>query len=115
MFDRFTDYNQYKYLIETRISGAMTKLKGAMVVLKVDDADALVVPAAPTFDSETGVVTIVATTGVVYKNDVTDATLSAGAQAPLADGATLVVRAEPASGYFLASSEGVTWHFTYHA
>jgi HK97 family phage prohead protease len=116
MFDDFDiDYNQYKYLIETRMSGALTKLKSAMVVRKVDSADALVTPNAPTFNSETGVVTIVATTGVVYKNDVTDATLSAGAQAPLADGATLKVRAEPASGYYLATSEGDTWQFTYHA
>lgn len=35
MFDDFDiDYNQYKYLIETRISGALTKFKSAMVVIR---------------------------------------------------------------------------------
>ncbi len=33
MFDDFDiDYNQYKYLIETRACGALVKLKSAMVV-----------------------------------------------------------------------------------
>jgi hypothetical protein len=36
MFDDFDiDYNQYKYLIETRLSGALTKIKSAMVVRRV--------------------------------------------------------------------------------
>ena len=35
MFDDFDiDYNQYKYLIETRISGALTMPKSAIVVEK---------------------------------------------------------------------------------
>ena len=35
MFDDFDiDYNQYKYLIETRVSGALTKFKSAMVVAR---------------------------------------------------------------------------------
>jgi hypothetical protein len=115
-FDDFDiDFNQYKYLIETRISGALTKLKSAMVVKKTASANVLVVPNPPTFNGETGVVTIVATTGIVYKNGVTDATLSTGAQAPLADGASLIVVATPAAGYYLASSEDDEWTFTYHA
>ena len=33
MFDDFDiDYNQYKYLIETRVSGALTKPKSAIVI-----------------------------------------------------------------------------------
>jgi hypothetical protein len=33
LFDDFDiDYNQYKYLIETRISGALTKPKSAIVI-----------------------------------------------------------------------------------
>lgn len=116
MFDDFDiDYNQYKYLIETRMSGALTKLKSAMVVLKTATANVLVAPNAPTFNTETGVVTIPSQTGVVYKNADTNATLVAGAQAALADGATLNVRAEPAAGYYFATSEADTWSFTYHA
>lgn len=115
-FDDFDiDFNQYKYLIETRISGALTRLKSAMVVKKTASADVLVTPNAPTFDGETGVVTIVATTGITYKNGVTEATLVTGAQAALADGATLVVVATPNAGFYLASSEDDEWTFTYHA
>jgi len=60
-------------------------------------------------------VTIVATTGVVYKNAVTDVTLSTGAQSALADGATLSVKAVPAAGYYFLTTEDDEWSFTYHA
>jgi hypothetical protein len=34
-FDDFDiDYNQYKYLLETRLSGALTKIRSAIVVRK---------------------------------------------------------------------------------
>lgn len=114
MFDDFDiDYNQYKYLIETRCSGALTRLKSAMVVLKTGASAVLITPTVPTFVEATGVVTIPTQTGVVYKNDVTNATLSAGAQSALAEGATLRVRAEPASAsYYFATSEDDTWSFT---
>jgi hypothetical protein len=37
MFDDFDiDYNQYKYLIETRVSGGLTKLRSALVVKSVN-------------------------------------------------------------------------------
>ena len=115
LFDDFDiDYNQYKYLIETRISGALTKLRSALVIKKVASTDVLVVPNAPTFNTETGVVTVVATTGVVYK-DGAGATLTAGAQAPLADGESLTVVATPAAGKYFATSEDDTWTFTFHA
>jgi hypothetical protein len=36
MFDDFDiDYNQYKYLIETRVSGALTRPKSALIVEKL--------------------------------------------------------------------------------
>jgi hypothetical protein len=36
-FDDFDiDYNQYKYLYETRLSGALTKIKSAQVIRRVD-------------------------------------------------------------------------------
>lgn len=39
MFDDFDiDYNQYKYLIETRVSGALTKPKSAVVIEKMASA-----------------------------------------------------------------------------
>jgi hypothetical protein len=116
LFDDFDiDFNQYKYLIETRVSGALTKPRSAMAVTKTGSTSVLLVPNAPTFNTETGVVTIVATTNVVYKNADTLATLSTGAQAALADGETLNVVAVPATGFHFATSEGDTWSFTYHA
>lgn len=40
MFDQFDiDYNQQKYLIETRISGALTKPKSAIVIEKLPEAE----------------------------------------------------------------------------
>ncbi len=113
LFDDFDiDYNKYTYLIETRVSGALTKLKSAQVIMKVASGDELVVPNAPTFVAATGVVTVVATTGVSYFNDDTDVELVAGAQAALDPGETLTVRAEPDSGFYFASSEDDTWSFT---
>jgi hypothetical protein len=111
MFDDFDiDYNQYKYLIETRMSGCLAKLKSAIVVRKSGAADAAVVPNAPTFVPETGVVTIVATTGVVY-TDQNGNTLSTGAQTALAPGSTMTVYGSAASGYYIGSSEDATWVF----
>jgi hypothetical protein len=113
LFDDFDiDYNQYKYLIETRISGALTKIKAALVIKKTAASNVLVTPNSPTFVPSTGVVTIVATTGIVYKNSDTNATLSTGAQTALAAGDTLNVIATPASGYYLANNAEDEWSFT---
>jgi HK97 family phage prohead protease len=114
MFDDFDiDYNQYKYLIETRCCGALTRLKSAIVVRQqLSGSDAAVVPNAPTFDEDTGVVTIVATTHITYKNADTDATLSTGAQTALGVGETLNVRAVASSGFYVADSDDSYWSFT---
>lgn len=113
LFDDFDiDYNQYKYLIETRVSGALVKLKSALVIKTTTATNTLVDPQEPTFNASTGVVTIPNQTGVVYKNDTTNATLTAGAQSALAAGATLKVRAEPVSGYFFATNAEDQWSYT---
>jgi hypothetical protein len=107
------DYNQQKYLGETRLSGALTKIKSAIIVKKVAGNAVLVVPTEPTFNSATGVVTIPTVTGVVYKNADTGATLSAGAQSALAAGASLDVQAFPStSGYYFEDSDDDEWTFT---
>jgi len=110
-FDDFDiDYNQYKYLMETRLSGALTKIKSAQVIRKTAAANVLVAPDKPTFVSSTGVVTIPAKTGVVYK-DGSGATLTAGAQPALAAGESMVVNAEPAAGYYFATNAADSWTF----
>jgi len=114
MFDDFDiDYNQYKYLIETRVSGALVKLKAALVVRAVAGTDVLLAdPTDPTFDAATGVVTIPTTANVTYYNAVTNAALVAGAQPALAVGETLNVTAEPDAGFYFANNANSEWSFT---
>ena len=113
LFDDFDiDYNQYKYLIETRLSGALTKIKSAVVVRKTAGTNVLVSVTKPTFVQSTGVVTIPTKTGVVYKNADTNATLTAGAQSALAAGETLRVHAVPASGYYFSDNAQDDFEFT---
>jgi HK97 family phage prohead protease len=111
MFDDFDiDYNQYKYLIETRISGALTKLKSAMVVRKVPAAAALIVPTAPTFNGTA--VTIPTQTGVVYRNAETDAVMTTGASPyAVAEGDGITVVATPTGNYYFATSDDDEWTF----
>ncbi|MEI7479589.1 MAG: phage major capsid protein, partial [Actinomycetes bacterium] len=119
MFDFFDiDYNKQKYLIETRASGALTRLKSAVIVKDVTNSSAVaVVPNAPTFVKGTGVVTIVATTGVVYKNDATGASLTTGAQTALANvGDSISITAYPSTAnYFIANDAQAVWTFTRRA
>jgi HK97 family phage prohead protease len=111
LFDDFDiDYNQQKYLMETRVSGALTKVKSALVIRKTDSANVLVVPTKPTFVENTGVITIPTVTGVVYK-DGGGTTLTAGAQTALTAGTSKVVNAIPASGYYFASTADDSWTF----
>lgn len=114
LFDDFDiDYNQYKYLIETRISGALVKAKSALVVKKVASTDVLVTPVAPTWDAEDHEVTVATTTGVTYKNKLTNTTLTTGSPVALQEGDELIVIAVPASGYYLTSSAEDEFVFTY--
>lgn len=114
MFDDFDiDYNNLKYLIETRCSGALVKLKSAIVIKKVASRDVLVTPTAPTFVPSTGVLTITDTTGVVYTklpNTVVNA--SGSPYAAISPGASITIVATPASGYYFATSDDDTWTFT---
>jgi hypothetical protein len=113
LFDDFDiDYNQYKYLIETRISGALTRPKSAMVVMKTASGDVLLAaPTAPTFDEETGVITLPTSTNYTWE-DSEGNTLTDGAQSALGEGDSLTVVAVANSGYFFATSENDTWTFT---
>ena len=114
MFDDFDiDYNQHKYLIETRLSGALTKIKSALVIRRtVNPASVLVVPTEPGFNPTTGVITIPTVTGVVYKNEA-GTTLTAGAQAALVAGVPTIVNAFVTSNaYFFANDAEDSWIFT---
>lgn len=106
------DYNQEKFLTETRLSGALIQYKSAIVFNSVPDDAELVVPLDPDFDEDTGVITINATTGVVYKRSDTDATVT-GSLAALDPGETLGIYAVPSSAsYYFSDSDADDWSFT---
>ena len=117
MFDNFDiDYNQYKYLLETRMTGALCKLRSALVYRKVDAGAALVTPVSPTFVDN--VITPATTTGVTYKRADTNATVTTGAPITL-DAVTLTsltIYAVPASGsYYFENNVEDQWTFNYEA
>ncbi len=108
MFDDFDiDYNQYKYLIETRISGALNKLKSALVVRKVASTATAVVPTDPTFDGTT--ITIPTVTGVTYKRSDTDATVTGTLAVPVGESREIYAVAN--STYYFASDADTRWTF----
>lgn len=112
MFDDFDiDYNQEKYLIETRISGALTKPKSAVIIKRTTGTT--VVPAVPSFNAETNTITIPTVTGVEYW-DVTSVTeetkLTAGA---LTITKTTDIEARPQAGYNFAHNTDADWTYAF--
>ena len=108
MFDDFDiDYNQQKYLIETRVSGALTKPKSAVVVLRPEGTPAT--PVSPSFDGSTNTISIPTTTGVDYLIDGIKVT-----------GDVVItkdtdVEAVAAPGYTLTPGSTTHWNFVYSA
>lgn len=134
MFENFDiDYNQQKYLIETRMCGALTKLKSAMVVKKVASTVTLVSPTKPTM-ATTGTdaykLVIPTVTGVSYFLFTLDtlsastttapsytksgSALSAGTQSTaITAGTTAYVGAEPSGAtYAFNTSSEDFWAFS---
>lgn len=113
MYDDFDiDYNKEKYLIETRLCGALTKLKAALVFNSVDANLVKVTPVAPTFDAEEGEITINDTTGVVYKNSADATVTNSGSPYTVASGESETIFASPAAGYFFEENQTDQWTFT---
>lgn len=106
------DYNQYKYLIETRLSGALTKWKAALVFQRAAGTEIDVTNLTPGWVPATGVVTIPTVTGVSYFNIETDEELTAGAQDALDPGDTLSVEARADEGYYFPHLTDNDWDFT---
>lgn len=112
LFDQFDiDYNQEKYLIETRCSGALTKLKSALVLRSRPATNTLIVPSIPTFNSATNTVTIPTDANVAYFNKDTEAALADGSTHVLDDGEVLRVVAVAAATYYFATSDDDEWSF----
>jgi HK97 family phage prohead protease len=112
-FDDFDiDYNQYKYLIEARSSGALTKIRSALVIKQAASGAVRAVPAEPTFDPDTSEITIHDTTGVTYRRGDTNAAVTnAGSPYLVAEGTDLTVYAVSNSGYFFGNNVEDEWTF----
>jgi HK97 family phage prohead protease len=116
MFDDFDlDYNKLLYLIETRVSGALTIPKAALVFrAQASTAVRLAAPTAPAFESN--VVTVPTVTNVTYKNGTpAGATLTTGAPTTLTTGQSLHVVAVANTGYYFDNNAQDEWDFTYEA
>lgn len=111
MFDDFDlDYNKLLYLIETRVSGALTVPKSAIVFRKTASANVLATPTEPAFDGDA--ITVPTITGVTYKQDTAaGATMTTGTPVTVADGVTKHVVAVPAAGYYFANNAEDEWDF----
>lgn len=104
-FDDFDiDFNKYKYLIETRISGSLTKPMSA-IVIKREEGD-VATPQSPSFNSETNEVQIPTTSGVLYsiKGEVVTGVVEI-------DEVTQV-DASAASGYYIPANTINSWTFS---
>jgi hypothetical protein len=113
MFDNFDiDYNQYKYLIETRASGALTKIRSAIVVRQAAQGATLVTPAEPAFDPATSHITITDTPGVTYRRSDTNAAVTAaGSPYTVPEGVELTIYAVNNSGYYFHTNADDEWTF----
>lgn len=99
------DYNQMKYLLETRLSGALTKPKSAIVVKRAQGTP--VVPGAPSFNGETNTITIPTTTGVIYQIDGEPVT------GDVVISETTDVDAKADEDYYIQAGSTTSWTFVY--
>lgn len=97
------DFNQNKYLMETRLSGALVKPKSAIVLTRSEGTP--VVPTAPTFDDNT--ITIPTVTGVDYMIDGDVVT----GDVEITETTDVTVKAK--DGYYIQPNSTTHWVFTY--
>lgn len=106
MFDDFDiDFNQMKYLMETRMSGALTKAKSAIVVNRVPGIAAT--PVSPSFNGETNTISIPTTAGVIYTIEGIEVS---GQEVISSD---TEVEAKPAEGHYIPAGTVTNWTFVY--
>lgn len=99
------DYNQHKYLQETRLSGGLTKPFSAVVIKRSAGTAATATP--PSFDSELNLITIPTATGVEYRiND-----LAVTGNVEITQDTEVEAFAE--EGYYLAPNSTRAWFYTY--
>lgn len=108
LFDDFDiHFNQYFYLMETYLSGALVLPYAAQIFKRVDPAGTLVQDQSITKPTlADNVVTIPTATGVVYKRTDTNATVAGGSTITLNDTnmKQVSIEAFPASGFYFESN-----------
>jgi hypothetical protein len=110
LFDDFDiDYNQYKYLLETRLSGALVKPKAAMHVYKTASNSVSVAVTAPVWDEATFTYTIAVQAGVNWTDG--DGNAVADGDHTLAAGTSVVLNAVPASSAFHLAAGKRRWTY----
>lgn len=100
------DYNQHKYLQETRLSGGLTKPYAAVVVTRA--LGTLATPTQPSFDGGTDTITIPTVTGVSYFDTSTDLEMTGNVVITK----DTEVEARPDDGYYFASNITTSWSYT---
>jgi hypothetical protein len=112
-FDDFDiDYNQYKYLIEARSSGALTKIRSALVIKQAAAGATKVTPAEPNFNPDTSTFSVVDTTGVTYRRSDTNAAVTAsGSPYTVDEGVDLTIYAVANAGYFFDNNVEDEWTY----
>jgi len=112
-FDDFDiDYNQYKYLIETRASGALVKIRSALIVKQAAAGATRVVPNEPTFDADQSEITITDTTGITYRRSDTNAAVTAaGGPYTIEEGKDVTIYAVPNATYFVENNVEDEWTY----
>ena len=100
------DFNQNKYLMETRLSGALTRPKSALVIKRQQGTAAT--PAAPSFNGGTNTITIPNTAGIDYR--VNGVTKSAGAVVITEDSEVVAV---PKATFYIPFGTTTRWSFTF--
>jgi len=98
------DFNQHKYLMETRLSGALTKPFSAIVIRRVQGT--LATATNPSFDGATNTITIPTSTGVIYLIDGEPVTGNKVITS------TTEVTAVADEGYYLAPNTTRDWTYT---
>lgn len=98
------DFNQHKYLMETRLSGALTKPFSAIVIRRAQGT--LAVATNPSFDGTTNTITIPASTGVIYLINEEPVT------GDVVITQTTEVTAVADTGYYLAANTTRDWTYT---
>lgn len=100
------DFNQEKYLMETRISGALNKPKSAIVFSR-QSGTAVSSVTAPSFNGATNTITIPTVTGVIYT--VNDEAVTGNV---VIDEDT-TVEAEATTGYYIPAGTTRTWSYQF--